>query len=101
MTSHILFMCVNSLIQTKRESCDIENPRCMYQWNQLDPDEILAHNIPLETTPTLLNLHSGVALRDEEGDGAGTSRGGVAGGLDAEKLRNRKHVADLRDIVKK
>ena len=65
-----------SLIQTKRESCVAETARCLYQWNQVEPAEVLTHNVPVDSTPTLLQLHTGVALieDDEAADNAHITR---------------------------
>lgn len=79
------------LIQKRRESVEPQNPQRMYQWNQVDPDDVLDPGIEQQDCPMLLNLHAGIALQEDE--------------LDVDVLYNkteyfRKHLDTLRQIVR-
>lgn len=78
------------LIQKRRESCEPQNPRRMYQWNQVDPDDILDPGIEQQDCPMLLNLHDGIALQEDEVETVGDSQ--------TEYLR--RHLETLRQIVR-
>ncbi|XP_021344357.1 uncharacterized protein LOC110444291, partial [Mizuhopecten yessoensis] len=58
------------VLQKRRETVQPRSAERPYKWNQLKPEDILHHR--LENTdadnPVLLNLHSAVALIDEEVD---------------------------------
>ncbi|XP_021341941.1 putative ATP-dependent RNA helicase TDRD9 [Mizuhopecten yessoensis] len=61
---------VMEVLQKRRETVQPRSAERPYKWNQLKPEDILHHR--LENTdadnPVLLNLHSAVALIDEEVD---------------------------------
>ncbi|KAL5008137.1 hypothetical protein ScPMuIL_013718 [Solemya velum] len=80
------------LIMQRREAmepCHFSRP---YQWNQVDPADILSHGIENtnDDCPVLLNLHNGIALVNEEEE------------IQEEKLAlMKKHAKWLREVAQK
>lgn len=56
------------VLQKRRETVQPRNADRPYRWNQLNPDDILHHQLDNTDAdnPVLLNLHSAIALVDED-----------------------------------
>nr|XP_022333202.1 putative ATP-dependent RNA helicase TDRD9 [Crassostrea virginica] len=85
--------------ETPREPFDAPSPERPYRWNQLDPADILGHE--LQNTPAdslvLLHLHKGVCLQTEREDEEDEEE---ELGVEEETLEMRRHVDWLHQAAK-
>ncbi|WAR19603.1 TDRD9-like protein [Mya arenaria] len=56
------------LLQRRRKSCEVEMPQRLYCWNQVDPEDVLSHNIDIGDCNPLLPLHSCLNILTDDDD---------------------------------
>ncbi|XP_060606288.1 ATP-dependent RNA helicase TDRD9-like isoform X2 [Ruditapes philippinarum] len=79
------------LIQKRRDPCEVISPQRIYEWNQVDPDDVIPHSVDVGDEAQLLNYHSAIQLDIDDSDVSEITK---------QKEMMLKHVQYLRQVVK-
>jgi hypothetical protein len=67
-------------------------PQRIYEWNQVDPDDVIPHSVDVGDEAQLLNYHSAIQLDMDDLDVSEITK---------QKEMMLKHVQYLRQVVKR